>query len=83
MIVSFQLSRIIATAAAITVTVFPMTFETVFVSTFATPPTSFCRRDWMMPVFVRVKKPSSMDCRWEKSFTRRSPMTRLPTRAVK
>ena len=82
MIVSCQLSSSIATNAAITVTVLPITLETVFESTLATPPTSFCRRDWITPVFVRVKKPSSIDCRCEKSLTLRSPMTWLPTLAV-
>ena len=54
--VSCQESRSIAHEAAITVTVLPSTLETVLVSTLATPPTSFCSRDWMMPVLVRVKK---------------------------
>ena len=38
-------------------TVFESTDEAVFVTTFCTPPTSFCRRDWSSPVRVRVKKP--------------------------
>ena len=33
----------------------------------------------MTPVFVRVKKPSSIACRCSNSFTRRSPVTLLPT----
>ena len=32
----------------------------------------------MMPVFVRVKKLSSIDCRCVKRRTRRAPMTLLP-----
>ena len=55
---------------------------TVLVSTPDTPPTSFCRRDWMTPVLVRVKKASSIDCRCSNSRTRRSPVTLLPTVAV-
>ena len=51
----------------------------MFVRTPETPPTSFCRRDWMTPVLVRVKKPSSIACRCSKSLTRRSPVTLLPT----
>ena len=82
MIVSRQSSRSIATSAEITVTTLPRMLVTVLVSTPETPPTSFCRRDWMTPVFVRVKKPSSIACRWSKSFTRRSPVTALPTVAV-
>ena len=82
MIVSCQLRMSIAMNAEITVTVLPSTLETVFVSTLATPPTSFCSRDWMTPVFVRVKKLSSMACRCVKSRTRRVPMTLLPMLAV-
>ncbi|MDQ1206505.1 hypothetical protein QE377_002864 [Microbacterium sp. SORGH_AS 862] len=52
-----------ATRDATTVTVLPSTLVTVFVRTPDTAPTSFCSRDWITPVFVRVKKPSSMDCR--------------------
>jgi hypothetical protein len=78
MTVSCQLRISIAMNAEITVTVLPSTLDTVFVSTPATPPTSFCRRDWMMPVFVRVKKLSSIDCRWVKRRTRSAPMTLLP-----
>ncbi len=70
---------IIATSDAITVTTLPRMLVTVFVSTPETPPTSFCRRDWMTPVFVRVKNPSSIAWRCSKSLTRRSPVTRLPT----
>ena len=80
--VSCQLSSSIATNAAMTVTVLPMTLDTVLLSTPATPPTSFCRRDWMMPVLVRVKKPSSIDCRCENRRTRRAAITLLPTVAV-
>jgi len=47
-----------------TVTVFESTEEAVFVTTFCTPPTSFCRRDWSSPVRVAVKKRSDIDCRW-------------------
>ena len=68
MIVSCQLSSSIATNAASTVTVLPTTLETVFESTFETPPTSFASRDWITPVRVRVKKPSSICCRREKSL---------------
>lgn len=81
--VSCQLRMSMATKAAMTVTVLPMTLETVLLSTPATPPTSFCSRDWMMPVFVRVKKPSSIDCRCEKRRTRSCAMTLLPTVAVR
>ena len=63
MIVSRQSMSTIATRAEMTVTVLPRMLVTVFVSTPETPPTSFCRRDWMTPVLVRVKKPSSMACR--------------------
>ncbi len=55
-----QSIRIIATSDAITVTTLPRMLVTVFVSTPETPPTSFCSRDWMTPVLVRVKKPSSI-----------------------
>jgi hypothetical protein len=61
--VSRQSMRTIATRAEMTVTVLPRMLVTVLVSTPETPPTSFCSRDWMTPVFVRVKKPSSMACR--------------------
>ncbi len=81
--VSCQLSTIIATSAAMTVTVLPSTLETVLVRNAATPPTSFCSLDWITPVFVRVKKPSSMLCRWRNRSTRMDPMTRLPTVAVR
>jgi hypothetical protein len=43
--VSCQLSSTMAMKAEITVTVLPITLETVLDSTPATPPTSFCRRD--------------------------------------
>ena len=66
-----------------TVTVLPITLPMVLLSTPATPPTSFCSRDWMMPVLVRVKNPSSMACRCEKSRMRSAPMTLLPTLAVR
>ncbi len=79
MMVSRQSSRIIATSEAITVTVLPRMLVTVLVSTPETPPTSFCSRDWMTPVLVRVKKPSSMACRCSNRRTRRSPVTLLPT----
>ena len=59
---------IIATSDAMTVTTLPRMLVTVFVSTPETPPTSFCRRDWMTPVLVRVKKPSSIACRCSKSL---------------
>ena len=78
-----QLSTSIATKAAMTVTVLPTTLEMVLLRTLATPPTSFCKRDWMMPVLVRVKNPSSMACRCENSRMRNWPMTELPTRAVR
>ena len=74
-----QSIRIIATSDAMTVTVLPRMLVTVVVSTPETPPTSFCSRDWMAPVFVRVKKPSSIDCRCSNIVTRRSPVTRFPT----
>ena len=74
-----QSIRIIATSAEITVTTLPRMLVTVFVSTPDTPPTSFCRRDWITPVFVRVKNPSSIACRWSNRRTRRSPVTALPT----
>ncbi len=77
--VSRQSIRIIATSEAITVTTLPRMLVTVLVSTPETPPTSFCSRDWMTPVLVRVKKPSSIACRCSNSFTRRSPVTLLPT----
>ena len=83
MTVSCQLSRSMATKAAITVTVLPRTLETVLVSTLATPPTSFCSRDWMMPVLVLVKKLSSIDWRWLNRRTRSAPITLLPTDAVR
>ena len=67
MIVSRQSMMIIATSDAMTVTTLPRMLVKVFVRTPETPPTSFCRRDWMTPVFVRVKKPSSIACRCSKS----------------
>ncbi len=82
-IVICQLRMIIETSAAITVTVLPMTLEMVLLSTPATPPTSFCSRDWMTPVFVLVKNASSMRCRCVNSRMRRAPMTELPTVAVR
>jgi hypothetical protein len=77
--VSRQSMRIMATSDAMTVTTLPRMLVTVFVSTPETPPTSFCSRDWITPVFVRVKNPSSIACRCSKSRTRRSPVTLLPT----
>ena len=44
MTVSCQFRISIAMNAAITVTVLPSTLEMLFVSTLATPPTSFCRQ---------------------------------------
>ncbi len=78
-----QLSSSMATTAAMTVTVLPRTEEIVLLRTLATPPTSFCSRDWMIPVFVRVKNASSMRWRWPKSRIRIAPMTLLPTVAVR
>ena len=60
MIVSCHDSRAIATTAARTVTMLPTTLVIMDCSVDATPPTSFCRRDWMTPVLVRVKNASSM-----------------------
>ena len=60
--VSCQLRMAMAMMDAPTVTLLPRTLPTVLVSTFETPPTSFCRRDWMTPVLVRVKKATSMVC---------------------
>ena len=56
-----------------------MTLWIVLLSTPATPPTSFCSRDWMMPVLVLVKNPSSIACRCENSRMRSAPITLLPT----
>ncbi len=78
-----QLRMSIDTSAAMTVTVLPTTLEIVLLSTPATPPTSFCNRDWMTPVFVLVKKASSIRWRWVNSRMRRAPMTELPTVAVR
>ena len=80
--VSCQLSTSMLTTAATTVTVLPMMLEMVLLSTLATPPTSFCSRDWMTPVLVRVKKASSIACRWPKRRMRSAPITVLPTVAV-
>ncbi len=60
-----------------------MTLEIVLLSTPATPPTSFCRRDWITPVFVFVKNASSMRWRWVNRRMRSEPMTELPTVAVR
>jgi len=78
-----QLRTSMDTKAAMTVTVLPRTLEMVLLSTFATPPTSFCNRDWMTPVLVRVKNASSMRCRCPKRRMRNAPMTLLPTVAVR
>ncbi len=78
MIVRRQSMMIIATRDAMTVTTLPRMLVNVLVSTPETAPTSFCSRDWITPVFVRVKKPSSIACKWSKSWTRRSPVIRLP-----
>ncbi len=78
-IVRRQSISTIAISDAITVTELPSTLEIVLVSTSETAPTSFCSRDWMAPVRVRVKNPSSIACRWSNSRIRRSPVTRLPT----
>ena len=80
---SCQLSRNIATNAAMTVTVLPTTDETVLERTFATPPTSFASRDWITPVRVRVKNPSSISCSRENSRSRREAVTPLPMVAVR
>ena len=80
--VSCQDSTSIETKAAATVTVLPRTLETVLVSTPATPPTSFCSRDWMTPVLVLVKKASSIRCRWLNRRMRSAPITLFPTVAV-
>ena len=77
--VSRQSIRIIATSAEATVTALPRMLEMVLVSTPATAPTSFCSRDWITPVLVRVKNASSIAWRCSNSLTRRSPVTRLPT----
>ena len=52
-----------ATTELSTVTMFESTDEAVFVTTFWTPPTSFCSRDCSSPVRVSVKKRSDIDCR--------------------
>ena len=83
MSVSRQSMRIIAISEATTVTRLPRMLVTVFVSTPETPPTSFCSRDWITPVLVRVKNASSIAWRCSKSLTRRSPVTLLPTVAVR
>ena len=63
--VSCQLRMAIEMSEATTVTELPTTLLTVLVSAFETPPTSFCNRDWMTPVLVRVKKETSIVCsRW-------------------
>ncbi len=80
---SCQLSRNMATNAAITVTVLPTTDDTVFDSTFATPPTSFARRDWITPVRVRVKNPSSISSRRLNRRSRSEAVTPLPIVAVR
>ena len=75
--------RIIATSDATTVTVLPRMLVKVFVSTPDTPPTSFCRRDWMTPVLVRVKKPSSIACRCSNSSHAQVAGDLLPTVEVR
>ena len=60
MSVSRQSMSTIATPEATTVTTLPRMLVTVLVKTPATAPTSFCSRDWITPVLVRVKKPSSI-----------------------
>ncbi len=61
--VSCHDSATMAIAVLRTVTVLERTDEAVFVTTFWTPPTSFCSRDWSSPVRVAVKKRSDIACR--------------------
>jgi hypothetical protein len=51
----------IAATVLRTVTTFERTDDAVFVTTFWTPPTSFCSLDWSSPVRVAVKKRSDID----------------------
>ena len=80
--VSCHESRSMEMKAATTVTVLPSTLDTVFVSTPATPPTSFCSRDWIAPVLVLVKNASSIRWRCSNRRMRSAPMTLFPTVAV-
>jgi hypothetical protein len=59
---SCQLSRHIATTAAITVVAFWAIDVAVVVTTLSSPPMSFAIRDCTSPVRVRVKNAS--DIRW-------------------
>ena len=61
------------------VTALPRMVENSVVRIPDTPPTSFCSRDWMTPVLVRVKNARSMDWSRSKTVTLRSPVTLLPT----
>jgi hypothetical protein len=57
--------------------------DAVLVTTVWTPPTSFASLDWISPVLVPVKNASGIDWRWAYRRSRRSCITRLPTRFVR
>lgn len=61
---SCQSSRISATVMAIVVVAFCTIDPAVVVMTLSTPPMSLKTRESTSPLFVRVKKPSDIRCRW-------------------
>jgi hypothetical protein len=81
--VSCQDSSSIAISEAMTVTALDRIEDAVSVTTDCTPPTSLASRDWMAPVLVAVKNARSIDCRCEKSRSRRSFITPLPKTVVR
>jgi len=54
--------------------------DAVSVTTVCTPPTSFERRDWISPVRVEVKNRNGMCWRCRYNESRRSCITRKPTK---
>ena len=74
---------IIAITVLMRMTQLDSTSETVLVTTRCTPPTSSATRDWISPVRVSVKNPRDRPCRWRYRVSRRSRITRWPTRLVR
>ena len=73
----------IAIKVLMRMTVLESTSETVLVTTRCTPPTSLDTRDWISPVRVPVKNPRERLCKCRYSVSRKSRITRWPTRLVR
>ncbi len=81
--VSCQESTAMATRALAMITTLERMSDSVEVTTVCTPPTSLVSRDWISPVRVSVKKRSDRCWRCSKRRSRRSRITRWPTRLAR